>query len=363
MRFCCGLVGLCALLAAPSLRAEVNGTWSTTTTVSTANVAGITVTQSGAPGGPENYQNQTFDTGSYWLNPYTGTVPGAASLRFATAEDPNDSRDITITFGKPVDNPVLHVARLGGFAFTNPQPPTSNTSIWTLIDSVSQSGPVDITRLSGNQPFQVLNGNRFQREPDVANVQQTANCRADGLGTACGSIRFNGTGITRLTFRVTSAGASVNNGRGDGLNFVWSFEGSRVTVKKESVGTTGAYAFSHGNLKNLNDSAAGNFSLDTAASNPATSAQYKISNNAQAVTITETIPAGQSLTASCINGQGGAVSSSLNGGTLTIPANAYAGNEQLTCTFVNSKRPTLQTTKITQGGVGTFRFTGSNGVA
>jgi uncharacterized repeat protein (TIGR01451 family) len=344
------------LVALSDVRAETTGTWSTSGSSGTAPVLGITVSQSGTLDGSA-YTNQNFNSGSYWTNPYPGGSPsGGPGLWFTTPTDPNATRTVTVTFSKPVDNPVLHVNKIGGYARQNgSSQAVSNTSVWTLSGSQSQSGSVSFSRLSGNPQFEV-GSNYFQRIPNVSGVSETADCTANASGTGCGSVQINGTGITRLTFTVTSAGATLNNARLDGLSMRWSFVGSTVTVKKQSVGSTGSFAF------NANQGI-GSFNLNTAQNNPATSATYPIQDHSQAINITETVPAGTSLTAECVDEDSGTVPSSLNGGQLTISSGAYDGNDQLTCTFTNTKLPTLRVTKRTEDGTGTFNFSGTNGVA
>ena len=68
----------------------------------------------------------------------------------------------------------------------------------------------------------------------------SSDCSTNNTGTGCGSVRFNGTGITSLTFRVDMIGS---RGDGDELEMRWSFPGSSVIVRKQSVGGTGTFPF------------------------------------------------------------------------------------------------------------------------
>jgi uncharacterized repeat protein (TIGR01451 family) len=325
-------------------RADVTGTWQLNGATS-ANTAplGISVTQTGNPGGG-NYGNDTFNTTNYWSNPYNGTIAGGSSLSFAIGA--TGTQTFTITFGKAVDNPVLHVDRLGGLVGT-----ASNSSIWTLTGSASQSGAVSLTRLSGNQQFQV-SGSTFQRAVNQT-VVNTGECTTDTSGTACGSIQFNGTGITSLTFSTTM---SANPGSGDGVEFRWSFVGSKVIVRKQSVGSVGAFQFQGTN-------GVPSFALDTTTANPASSQTYIITDHAQPIAVTETVPAGTTVSSSCVDQSNAAVASALSGGALTIAPAAYRANQTITCTFINTKRPTVRVSKISQVGTGTFSFSGTNGIS
>ncbi|MGE5864391.1 MAG: serine O-acetyltransferase, partial [Rhizobacter sp.] len=115
-------------------------------------------------------------------------------------------------FSKAVDNPVLHVDRLGGF-YDNNRP---NGTRWTLTGFTAAGGAVALERLSGNAQFTVTpEQNRFARATTgTFGGTGSSECLSTSNGTACGSVRFNGTGITRLTFAVEMAG---DRGAGDEL--------------------------------------------------------------------------------------------------------------------------------------------------
>lgn len=347
------LLGLALLLAPGLVWALITGTWTINgSTSANTTVNGITVTLTGPSDG--NYANNTLNTTNYWSNPYGDTVAGGASLVMSIFGD-TTTRTYTVTFSKPVNNPVLHIDRLGGYSSG------ANSSIWTLGGYTTQSGSVSMTRLSGNTQFVMPTVTSFRRDAGTASSTQAECTTASGTsnsGTACGSIRFNGTGITSLTFQVAM---SSNAGSGDALEMRWSFDGSKVIVKKQSNGGTGTFGFTNGG-----GLSAATYNLNTATANPATSSTYPVTNHANAITVTESTQASNfGLTGvSCVDQDGDAVASTLNTGTraLTIAAGAYDGNQTITCTFVNS-RATLTVNKVSVGGTGTFSFTGTNGVA
>ena len=106
------LAGILAMMTCFAARADVTGTWTPNASVNiTSSIRGITTTIAGNPGGGA-YAAQTLATGSYWTNPYSGTVPGAPSAQVTVGIA--GPYTITLTFSKPVDNPVLHIDRLGG---------------------------------------------------------------------------------------------------------------------------------------------------------------------------------------------------------------------------------------------------------
>ncbi len=328
---------LATLLAAGSALALITGSWTTNgSTSASSNVNGITVTLTG--NADDDYANGTFNAAnnSWWTDPYGGTVNNGASLEMT---HDGAARDYTVTFSKPVDNPVLHVDRQGGYANSN----NPNSSRWTLTGSSALGGAVTLTRLSGNAQF-VLTGSAFQRQTGTPfSGQGNSEClsgNAAPRGTACGSIRFNGTGITSLTFRVDRQGPSG----GDEMEMRWSFEGSNVIVRKQSVGGTGTFAITASNA--LSQS----FNLTTTAPNtPVASTTYAITNHAAAITLTEsTVPAGYVLSAAtCADQSGATVAATVDAATrrVNIPVANYRANQTITCTLTNSAPITLAVAK------------------
>ncbi|WFC41764.1 hypothetical protein [Pseudoxanthomonas sp. SE1] len=326
------------ILAAGSALALITGAWTTNGSASaTTTLNGISVVWTGTSDDP--YANGTFNgtNGGRWTDPYGGTVNGGASL---TLLHEVSSRNYTITFSKPVDNPVLHIDRLGGAIGSDP-----NSSRWTLNSSVSQGGTVSLTRLSGNPQF-LVNGSTFVRETgDGFSGEADAECRAGNTasiarGTACGSIRFNGTGITSLTFNVGLQGPTG----GDQLELRWSLEGSRVIVRKQSAGGTGTFGITASNALSQTSNL-----TTTAQNSPVASATYPVTNHAAAITLTESsVPAGYVLTSgACTDQSGAAVSATVDTATrqITIPAANYRANQTITCTLTNSAQATLALAK------------------
>ena len=330
---------LAGVLAAGSAWALITGTWTTSgSTSATTTVNGITVTWTG--NSDQNYANGAFNTsttGGWWTEPYGGTVPGGASL--VMLHD-SGTRNYTVTFSKPVDNPVLHIDRLGGAIGSDP-----NSSRWTLGATSATGGAVTLTELSGNPQF-VLSGSTFFRQTgatfsgDADGECRTGTTGSVARGTACGSVRFNGTGITSLTFSVAQSGPTG----GDELELRWSFPGSNVIVRKQSAGGTGTFGITAGNALSQT------FNLTTTAQNtPVSSATYPITNHAAAITLTETtVPAGYVLTAgTCTDQSNASVPATISTGTrqLTIAAGAYRANQTITCTLTNSATATLALAK------------------
>lgn len=106
--------------------------------------------------------------------------------------------DLTITFNRPVNNPILHIGGMGGFQ--------GSLGFAGGFDYVSSNVPVSFSRLSGNSAsFNVTS----------TSIRNTAtNPSATGVNSASGSILISGQGITTLTLRT--------NIRGDGQASSWS---------------------------------------------------------------------------------------------------------------------------------------------
>ncbi len=339
------LSGLLLLIGGERSSANVNGAW---TAGGTTTVNGVTVTVSGSAvtGGVA----QVLDTTAAYFNSngYTGTVAGAASFRFTIPQPavPTNAGTVTITFGKPVDNPVIHFDRFGGSSGTvTTSPPIlatglTNSSSWTLSSAVATGGPVTLTRLAGNGQF-TLAGSTFQRTPNVAYTSiPTANNSTEcspvtTVNTGCGSIRFNGTGITSLTFAIAIVGP---NGA-DAVEVSVSLPETNVIVRKQTVDVTaGPFAF-------VGTNGVGSPTLNTTTTNPISSTSYSVTNHANPITIAETVPAGyRSDSMTCLDESGATIATTATGTVTTtrgvsIAAAAYEGGGQtITCTFVNKSR-------------------------
>ena len=340
-------ISLCVASISTQVTAATTGTWTAVgTTGSTSTVSGITVTATGSTA--ISPASGTMNTTNYWTNPYLGAVAGATDLNYVVTPG-TGSVTFTFTFNKAVNNPVLHMQRLGGAIGT-----LTNSSSWQLIGSNLGTLPT-MTRLSGNPQFQVTS-NTFFRTPNVTSSGSTLctsalGATADDGGTACGSVQINGTGITSLTYTVTTVGSTG----ADGLDLMWSIGTPAIAIKKQSVGGTGNFTFTGTN-------GAPTTSLNTATSNPITSADGEIVNQTTSATVAESATAGFALTgAACVDPSSATVPTTLAGSTLTIPSSSYVANGTLTCTFTNSKIPTVAVQKTTVGGVGgPFTFTQTN---
>ena len=113
-----------------------------------------------------------------------------------------------------------------------------------------------------------------------------------------------------------------------------NYRAAKVTIVERSVGGTAAFAFSGGN-----NGLPASLTLDTSTTDPVSSAQYTLVDNTIATSLTQTIPSGWTLGASCTDGT--TTFGTLSGGTLSIPAANLTANANITCTFTDTRGPTL----------------------
>lgn len=116
--------------------------------------------------------------------------------------------DLTVTFNKPVSNPVLHLVGLGGNILF------SNTDIQGFTTELElQNTAYTLSKLSGTSELNVTSN-------EIKNIGSAFGFES-GLGAASGSVLVNGTNITSLTFKLYLKGdgngsnwshASVNSG-------------------------------------------------------------------------------------------------------------------------------------------------------
>ncbi len=140
-----------------------------------------------------------------------------------------------------------------------------------------------------------------------------------------------------------------------------------LAVQKITTGGSGGpFTFSQTNLA----SAPGSITTSAAGTpTPTSPTAINVTTMGTAITLTETPAAGFVLAAasctdasSALTGNTGSFGS-LSGNVLTILAANVKAGADFTCTFTNTKLPTMTLTKISSGGVGSFTFTGTNGWA
>jgi uncharacterized repeat protein (TIGR01451 family) len=135
---------------------------------------------------------------------------GVTELNGQTFDDKYWMNDLEVTFNRPVNNPVVHLAALGA------QFVSGFTRGITVELELLTSGPT-LSKLSGTSTLDVV-GNEILNTAAVP--------RAAGGGVAHGSVLVSGEDITNLTFRVYvrgESGITGTNWGGAGVEDGWFF--------------------------------------------------------------------------------------------------------------------------------------------
>ena len=152
---------------------------------------------------------------AFWSN---ASAAGHSSLEVTlswnTMANANNGT-ITFNFNRPVNNPILHIDRIGGNVQSG-STITSSSALLTLLNS-----GLWLNKLSGPTDFEVT-GTTIQRTPGVTISSTSSEASMDPLmGTASGSVQIMGTNITSVTFSWLGVGA---DSKADGMEFVWELE-------------------------------------------------------------------------------------------------------------------------------------------
>ncbi len=320
------ILSLAVWFSTPVFAGQTGGGNPSTTSGVTVNWSGVAASTAGSTGTMNGIGTAGGTTGNYWTNP---AIANAPSYQFAI-NDPGTAT-VTITFSQPVDDPVLHLDRLGGYSGTS-----DNGTIWTL-SSYAASGTVSLSQVGTGNGLLDVTANSFRRIDTTGRVT-TANCAPSGSvnGTACGSVLFTGKNITSLTFNVTWYGPPLFSQEFDTIEAVWTFADAQVRYGKQSINNTGSFTFTGTN-------GASSGTLATTTSNPNYTPYGTVTNHANAITIAEgALPAGWSLTGvDCTALRDGsatavAIPATLTGSTISIPDSSYSPADQLTCLFRNT---------------------------
>ncbi len=118
---------------------------------------------------------------------------------------------ITFTFSRPVNNPILHIDRIGGAGGG-----LSNGALFTLL-----TPGLTLSKLSGVGHFNV-NSTSIWRTPDVPTAAVAEASTDSTLGTASGSVLITGNNITSITF--SWRGIGVEGAGSDGIEIIWEVD-------------------------------------------------------------------------------------------------------------------------------------------
>ena len=206
-------------------------------------------------------------------------------------------------------------------------------------------------------------------------VQITESALASGYQLASASCTDANSAVTGNTGAIgTLSGSTLTIPAANvvaGADFSCTFTNRKTpTVKLQKIttgGFGGPFSFTQTNLASTPAAITTTAALIAA---PVSPTAIDVSTIGTAVQITEaSLPAGYQLaTASCsdansaVTGNTGAIGT-LSGSTLTIPAANVVAGADLSCTFTNSKIPTVKLQKTSIGGTGTFSFSTSANLA
>jgi Domain of unknown function (DUF4347)/Putative Ig domain/Bacterial Ig domain len=189
-----------------------NTTGGVTTTITFTNATGATGTQ------PGTFSAPTAGTLANIAGIYdNGAQNGAAITTVFNSTGGTEAGTVTITFNKPINNPEISVDRLGGTGGNG----LSNSSLWTLTSGQTLS-------LVAGTGSLIVTPTTFGRQANVATTGGATSTNT-ATGTAGGTIKVNGIGITTITFKVSMDQANTNT-IGDGFGLAATFDAPPIAT-------------------------------------------------------------------------------------------------------------------------------------
>ena len=301
----------------------------TSTTITETIPAGYTLASVSCTGlGSGGTATPNLGTGALVLDAAAAAAGANIACTFTNTQQP------TLTLTK------VSIGGVGGFTFTGNNGWSSQTII-TVTSGVGVAGATQTlaTASTATTITEVI---------PAGYALTSATC--SGLGSGGTATPNLATGALVLDAAATASGSAI----------ACTFTNTKlptVVLTKISNGGVGGFTFS-----GTNGWASQTITTITSGS-AVTGATQTLTAAATATTITETIPAGYTLASvSCSGlGSGGTATPNLSTGDVVFDAAAMAAGTNIACTFTNNKQPTLTLTKISNGAVGGFTFTGNNG--
>nr|HNH43462.1 hypothetical protein [Agitococcus sp.] len=277
--------------------------------------------------------------------PSTVTSISTLSMSFVSSTTPADDAGLAPTVLNACALPKLTLSKVsqggvGAFAFTG----NNGFSNETITTTVAGTGVAGTTQtLSAVSTPTTIN----ETIPSGYTVTDIS-CTGLGSGNATPNLSTGSVTISNTALVY-------------GANIACTYTNTKlptITISKISQGGTGTF-----NFTGTNGFASQNITTSSAGVAVAGATQT-LSTAATATTITETIPSGYTVTdISCTGLGAGSATPNLVSGSVSLNAAATAAGANIACTFTNTKLPTITISKISQGGTGTFNFTGTNGFA
>ena len=195
-----------------------------------------------------------------------------------------------------------------------------------------------------------------QGATSLASYITTWECRnADNVLLSSGS-----TTIATVTPPTTLSGATKNQ-QDITCTFTNVNKVALVSVNAVSNGGTGSFAFTGSNGLPVAATTITTVQNGQSATVAALTNVVLTAKSVATVITDGALPAGFALTGATCTGLQGADVATLAGSTLTIPATSIVDGARIACTFTHTKLPVVRVSKVSNGGVGTFTFTGTNG--
>ena len=329
--------------------ATTTGTGSTATGIATLNqaVAGTTYTLSEIPAGsPLTVLDNYLTTYSCTNALAGGQTPSGAGTSFDVTPVAGD--DLTCTFTNTF-RPRLTIRKTsvggtGSFSFSGDNGFADQTLV-TATPGTPVSGALQglaavntVTTITEDEP-----------PPGYALT-----------GASCTGFPTGGAATVDLAARTLTLNAAAT---APGANVTCTFTNTLVpvvTIRKTSLGGTGSFDFSGSN------GIVSQTLVTTESGTPVSGVTQVLTTPGVSTTITEAVPpTGYALTGIACTGMAGSGTATANLGTRTVTLNAAAtaAGANIVCTFTNTLRPLVTVRKISEGGIGSFAFTGSNGIA
>lgn len=161
-----------------------------------------------------------FSATEAFINAATGANAQALNARVYVG-------DITVTFNKPVSNPVLHFVGLGGTLNITKSGKNYDLGFATEFDLIGSS--VTLSKIAGNNYLSVSNNKITNSATWLGGSSQGSNNNGVTRYAASGSVIATGVNITSVSFKVymRGDGGRVNNGSSvvtpdAGLNPLWA---------------------------------------------------------------------------------------------------------------------------------------------
>jgi Domain of unknown function (DUF4347)/Putative Ig domain/Bacterial Ig domain len=189
-----------------------NTTGGVTTTITFTNATGATGTQ------PGTFAALTAGTLANIAGIYgNGAQNGADITTVFNSTGGTQAGTVTITFSKPINNPEINLDRVGGTASSG----LSNSSLWTLTSGQT------LSLVSGTASL-IVTPTTFERQVNVTTTGGATSTN-NATGTAGGTIKVNGIGITTITFSVSMDQANTNT-IGDGFGLAATFDAPPIAA-------------------------------------------------------------------------------------------------------------------------------------